>query len=283
VNDLSMGIPGAGRARAGIHVCALFFGPDERDSLLVQFLQEGLRHGDQCVCLMDELEPTSMRERAYAPASLGDTRRPGHLGMYAAPDAYLRSGGASPQQRVSSLVSDGASPQPGGLPLLRAAGQMASSSTHEFEASDFSTYESAVILILAEVPTVFLCLYDMRRVGVGMLAQVLRVHSRVLLDGVLLYNPQSAPPSSHPESHVAGRSPLTGHLEPADPWGLLTHAESRIAGLVGGGMTNRAAAQELSVSPHTVDAHLKHIYQKLSIHSRTELAVLTFHHVPLTR
>jgi DNA-binding CsgD family transcriptional regulator len=43
-------------------------------------------------------------------------------------------------------------------------------------------------------------------------------------------------------------------------------------------MTNRATAQELIVSPHTVDAHLKHIYQKLGIHSRAELAVLSFRH-----
>ncbi|MET0976321.1 MAG: helix-turn-helix transcriptional regulator [Leifsonia sp.] len=82
---------------------------------------------------------------------------------------------------------------------------------------------------------------------------------------------------------IPWRSPLTGDLQTADPWGLLTDAESRIAGLVGGGMTNRATAQELIVSPHTVDAHLKHIYQKLSIHSRTELAVLTFHHASPTR
>jgi DNA-binding CsgD family transcriptional regulator len=43
-------------------------------------------------------------------------------------------------------------------------------------------------------------------------------------------------------------------------------------------MTNRATAEELIVSPHTVDAHLKHIYQKLGIHSRAELAVLSFRH-----
>lgn len=274
------GIPGAGRVHAGIHVCALFSGPVERDRLLVQFLQEGLRHGDQCVCLMDEIEPASLRQKAYAPARVGDTRRPGELGMYSAPDAYLHSGDASPQRRASSLVSDPGSPRLG-LPLLRAVGQMPSDSTHG--RSSFSTYESAVIDILAEVPAVFLCLYDMRRLGVGLLAAVLKVHSRVLLDGAVLHNPRSAVPTAFFEPSIPWRSPLTGLVENVDPWALLTDAESRIAGLVGGGMTNRATAQELTVSPHTVDAHLKHIYQKLSIHSRTELAVLTFHHAPPAR
>ncbi|MET0885193.1 MAG: helix-turn-helix transcriptional regulator, partial [Mycetocola sp.] len=61
-------------------------------------------------------------------------------------------------------------------------------------------------------------------------------------------------------------------------WRSLTGTEVRVAQLVGTGMTNRATAEKLTVSRHTVDAHLKHIYQKLGIHSRVELAVLSFHH-----
>lgn len=32
------------------------------------------------------------------------------------------------------------------------------------------------------------------------------------------------------------------------------------------------------MSRHTIDTHLKHIYRKLGIHTRTELAVLSFYH-----
>lgn len=45
-------------------------------------------------------------------------------------------------------------------------------------------------------------------------------------------------------------------------------------------MTNRAVAEEQTVSRHTVDAHLKHIYVKLGIHSRVELTALTLQHRP---
>lgn len=282
MTDLLMGIPGAGEVYPGIHVCALFSGPVERDRLLVQFLQEGLRHGDQCVCLIDEVEPVSMRRRAYEPAGLGDTRRSGQLDLYSAPDAYLRAGELSPKETISRLVSDPTSPTGHG-PLLRAAGQMAAA-PHGPGAKEFSVYESAVILILAELPTVFLCLYDMRRFGVEMLADVLKVHSRILLDGSVLFNPHSVrPPDDRaPASAAAVRPPdlglHIGRVQGDDLWPSLTGAEVRIAELVGTGMTNRATAQELIVSPHTVDAHLKHIYQKLGIHSRAELAVLSFRH-----
>ncbi|KQU66630.1 LuxR family transcriptional regulator [Phycicoccus sp. Root101] len=70
----------------------------------------------------------------------------------------------------------------------------------------------------------------------------------------------------------------TGHHDTEDQWLSLTGAEVRVAELVACGLSNRATAQELVVSPHTVDAHLKHMYVKLGIHSRVELTVLALQH-----
>lgn len=64
----------------------------------------------------------------------------------------------------------------------------------------------------------------------------------------------------------------------SDPWRTLTDAELRVAELVAGGLTNRNIAEYVNLSPHTVDAHLKHIYIKLDIHSRVELTVLALQH-----
>ncbi len=52
----------------------------------------------------------------------------------------------------------------------------------------------------------------------------------------------------------------------------LTVQELQIAMKVAEGATNREVATELFLSPKTVEAHLSHIYAKLSIRSRTELA-----------
>ena len=61
-------------------------------------------------------------------------------------------------------------------------------------------------------------------------------------------------------------------------WASLTDAELRVVSCVAGGMTNRGIAEELYLSRHTVDAHLKHVYLKLDIHSRVELTVLAMQH-----
>jgi DNA-binding CsgD family transcriptional regulator len=55
-------------------------------------------------------------------------------------------------------------------------------------------------------------------------------------------------------------------------WARLTDAERGIAELVAAGYTNREAGARLYLSPHTVDYHLRHIFRKLDIDSRTQLA-----------
>ena len=63
------------------------------------------------------------------------------------------------------------------------------------------------------------------------------------------------------------RRPVTG-------WEALTDAERRVARLVAGGLTNREVAERLYVSRYTVETHLKHVFAKLGVSSRAELAAL---------
>src|SRR5262249_49323315 len=62
---------------------------------------------------------------------------------------------------------------------------------------------------------------------------------------------------------VSGRKPSDGALTPG---------ELRVAELVADGHTNKDIAAALFLSPQTVESHLKHIYAKLEIRSRTQLA-----------
>lgn len=57
-------------------------------------------------------------------------------------------------------------------------------------------------------------------------------------------------------------------------WRGLTRSELGVVRLVARGATNREAAQRLFVSPHTVNSHLRHAFEKLGVHSRVQLAGL---------
>jgi DNA-binding CsgD family transcriptional regulator len=61
---------------------------------------------------------------------------------------------------------------------------------------------------------------------------------------------------------------------PAFGWDSMTETERRIADLVASGLSNRQVASQVFLSTHTVAFHLRHIFWKLGVTSRVELARL---------
>jgi DNA-binding CsgD family transcriptional regulator len=70
------------------------------------------------------------------------------------------------------------------------------------------------------------------------------------------------------------RRRLVGAEPETSGWAALTTSELTVARLVAEGLTNREVAERLFVSPHTVSSHLRHVFSKLGINSRVELARL---------
>jgi DNA-binding CsgD family transcriptional regulator len=57
-------------------------------------------------------------------------------------------------------------------------------------------------------------------------------------------------------------------------WESLTSSELAVCQFVAEGLTNRDIGRRLYISPHTVNTHLRHVFQKLSVSTRAELAGL---------
>jgi DNA-binding CsgD family transcriptional regulator/tetratricopeptide (TPR) repeat protein len=95
--------------------------------------------------------------------------------------------------------------------------------------------------------------------------------------------------ASRDETRVRGRlrelgvrRRMVSRKRPETGWEGLTESELAVVKLVAEGMTNRQVARQLYVSPHTVNAHLRHAFVKLDISSRVELARLAIEHGALT-
>jgi len=67
-----------------------------------------------------------------------------------------------------------------------------------------------------------------------------------------------------------GRGPYGSYSDISED--SLTGAELKVVDLVAQRYSNPEVAEQLFVSRHTVESHLKHIYRKLGMSSRTELA-----------
>jgi DNA-binding NarL/FixJ family response regulator len=72
-------------------------------------------------------------------------------------------------------------------------------------------------------------------------------------------------PAAAPASSALGKPPGSDTPEQA-----LSPRESEVLGLIAKGFNFAEIARLLEVSPHTITAHVKKIYQKLAVHSRGE-------------
>ncbi|WP_325100231.1 helix-turn-helix transcriptional regulator [Streptomyces sp. GMY02] len=103
-------------------------------------------------------------------------------------------------------------------------------------------------------------------------------------DGAREPHPSAAAPAARapglPGATVTGpaeHAPPTGGAGPAPRvagWDRLTEKQVVIARLTVQGLTNKETAERLHLSPHTVNYHLRKIFQALSIRSRTDLVRL---------
>lgn len=167
--------------------------------------------------------------------------------------------------------------------LIRAVGEMSWVLPGVPGWDDLFVYESSLNRMVEEMPAI--CLYGLQKFGARMLVQVLQTHPKVLLDGTVIDNPHYLRPAQYPAARLAeaSRYPMVsvgshGDEDRTEGDGRSPTGELRVVAGVAAGMTNRAIATKLRVSRHTVDAHLKHVYHKLDIHTRAELTVLALQH-----
>jgi len=86
-------------------------------------------------------------------------------------------------------------------------------------------------------------------------------------------------------SRAVGR-PAVAPIEASDEelLGYLTQAERKVVELLGGGLTSKEIARELSISPRTVQAHRRNIAEKLELRGPNRLLEFAVrHHQNLVR
>lgn len=186
-DSVVLGVPGM-ELHAGDHVCAFYKGEEERDEILLPFLQEGIRVGHKCLCVVESVGPERVRDELGADAQ--QAMAEGTLEVLRPEETYLRGGAFSMpamlaywQQGVEAALG------PDGFRFVRVVGEMPRALDEKADHDEFLLYESELNRFAPRRPQVILCLYDMQRFGGAVLIDILRTHPLILLGGVVLDNP----------------------------------------------------------------------------------------------
>jgi non-specific serine/threonine protein kinase len=79
-------------------------------------------------------------------------------------------------------------------------------------------------------------------------------------------------------SEAAAAEPPSATEARADGADILTRREREVAELIAAGRSNREIAEALVVAVKTVDTHVEHIFRKLGVQTRAEVAVWAAQH-----
>lgn len=151
----------------------------------------------------------------------------------------------------------------------------------------FERGSSAVVMGLADVPVSEPYAAFLRDAGVGdIVTMYLRV-SGTTAAAITLVRTTEHPPFSRREvvtlrrvqplmqhAYAYAVSPTTDRTHDVLEHSGLTPREADVAQLVGRGATNAEIARTLHLTEATVKTHLSHIYAKVGVTSRTQLAIL---------
>jgi hypothetical protein len=169
------------------HVCGFYYTAEERDSMLLPFLGEGIRDGSKCVAVVDSTPPDVVV--ASIPGADAAVES-GQFEIYHSDETYLRTGTFEPEltidfweTRAKELVDDS------DYDFIRLTGELSWLDRADTPREDIVRYESWADRFVLKYPMTILCLYDLRRLGSSVLMDLMRTHPKLLMGGLLLENP----------------------------------------------------------------------------------------------
>lgn len=182
---------------AGDHVCAMYTGPTERDSILRTFLDAGLGAGHKCLIGLQDLDAPSIIRR---------------LGMEADVDRCL----ASQQIHVLGADDPQFTPDDFSIPEMLAFWErtVSHATTQGYEVARLSAeaawwgpqlpggqaliaYESELNTFTATQPAAILCLYDLNDCTGGLVIELVKTHPLVMINQLVVKNPWYMSPEDY--------------------------------------------------------------------------------------
>lgn len=180
----------------GDHLCGFYYGDEERDALLLPFLRGGLQSGDKCLGVVDSTPVEQVIANVTDGLDADALLASGQLELYGSAQTYLRGGAFDPDAMIAfwedMAAGNSATPTFG---FARVFGEMSWLERAPARREDVLQYETWADGFATRFEHAILCLYDLRRLGSGILLDLMRTHPKLLLGGLVLENPHHVAPA----------------------------------------------------------------------------------------
>lgn len=185
----------------GDHVGVFYRGAEECRAVVLPLIDEALAARCGVIYVSDHDTPEEIRSQLVAEAIDADaaTAR-GQLRLVPSTEAYLPGGAFEPGRTVEFYQQAWEQSQQRGYPILCVIGEMGWKQRACPGTERLLEYEALYAVHFGDAAAITLCLYDVERTRGDQIFELLRLHGRVLLNGIEMRNPCRLPPGARPGS-----------------------------------------------------------------------------------
>ena len=172
----------------GDHICAFYNGGGNYlDDIVVDFVFKGLGAGNKCICFIDT--PSSVQARI--PADL--LSRDNILQFFSEEEGYLPAGYFSTEAFIEGLDATARGVLSDGYERLWLIGDTSVVARNSIDLKAWFATEAQVSELAPRYPQFIMCLYDLDLYDGEMVMYVLRTHTRIFVNALIIQNPYYIP------------------------------------------------------------------------------------------
>ncbi len=182
----------------GTHLCLVFTKDEERIESLLKFLLSGLQAGERTACFSEKLTEETLREY-LAKNNISYDERKTEKAIFLAETSkvYFEGGVFDPDRMLNRLTTYYDEAVQLGFPASRVIGEMSPEVQNVPGGERLLEYESRVSILLRDHPVTSVCQYDANLFDGATIMEVLKVHPKMIINGMVINNPFYIQPEAY--------------------------------------------------------------------------------------
>jgi len=239
-------------------LCHIYSNNTERIDIGTKFIIHGVRNREKCIYISDRIVSDEFIHRlSAAEIDLNKARKQGNF-----KDLTIFKKQADNMKDAHSLIDML-------KPILEEMSKNSNKSIRVLKNKESPFYNQENLLkrealldkLSSEIPVVFMCQYDIRKIANQDLMNLFSTHRLVAYENTLFESPFY----TSPDEILAKLDQASSKIE------VLTDKEKEILRYIVNGYSNNNIAEEISISIRTVETHRANIMRKLEINKLVDL------------